>query len=309
MNTKDKIFSCTICNKKYSSKNSLYNHKNLYHKNDSIINNKPDNNIIKCEHCNTIFTKTYNLTRHKNKYCKKIDKKEDNKEDLLKEQNKFLLNQIERLTKLLSTKNNNINNSHNTATSNSHNTATSNSHNTTNNKTINNTYVSIGNMAYEKILTNNEVKNILGKQFMSLEESINTVHFNDKYPEYNNIFITNMKDDLAYIFNGKEFITMKKNEILSDLIDLHLYEINLSLDKHKKSLPAKVVLRLEAFLDKINDDDTKFKDCENDKVYPSYKAYKIDSIKLIIYNKSNKLKLKQLKSMDLIEKKYQSNSN
>jgi hypothetical protein len=41
----------------------------------------------------------------------------------------------------------------------------------------------------------------------------------------------------------------------------------------------------------LNDDDTKFTDQENKRTYPSYKAYKINSIKLMIYNNSEKFNL------------------
>ena len=50
-----------------------------------------------------------------------------------------------------------------------------------------------------------------------LEESIKQIHFNDQLPEYNNVFITNMKDDIAYVFDGKQFISVRKNEMLNDL--------------------------------------------------------------------------------------------
>ena len=46
--------------------------------------------------------------------------------------------------------------------------------------------------------------------------------------------------------------------------------------------------RLEKFLNMLNDDDTKFTDPDNKRTYPSYKAYKINSIKLMIYNNSEK---------------------
>ena len=137
---------------------------------------------------------------------------------------------------------------------------------------------------------------------MSLEESIKQIHFNETIPEYSNIFITNMKDDLAYIFNGKQFISVRKNETLTDLIDTHVKEINLSLEKNKNKLNEKYVIRLEKFLDMLNNDDEKFTDQENQRTYPSYKAYKLNSIKLLIYNGSDKKKLDELNLIELKEK-------
>ena len=153
-----------------------------------------------------------------------------------------------------------------------------------NNTIINNTYVKFGNLSYDGILSDKEQREILRKQYLSLEESIKKIHFNKDLPEYNNVFITNMRDDIGYIFNGKEFISIKKNEMLTELIDSHVKEINLSLEKHKNKLNEKYVNRLEKFLDMLNDDDTKFTDQNNQRTYPSYKAYKINSLKLLIYN-------------------------
>ena len=45
-----------------------------------------------------------------------------------------------------------------------------------------------------------------------------------------------MKDDLAYVFNGTQFLSVRKNEMLNELIDTHIKEINLSLEKNKSKL-------------------------------------------------------------------------
>jgi hypothetical protein len=111
-----------------------------------------------------------------------------------------------------------------------------------------------------------------------------------------------MKDDIAYVFNGKQFISVRKNEMLNELIDTHIKEINLSLEKNKNKLNEKYVNRLEKFLDMLNDDNTKFTDEDNQRTYNNYKAYKINSIKLLIYNESDKKKLEVLNSIVLEEK-------
>ena len=56
----------------------------------------------------------------------------------------------------------------------------------------------------------------------------------------------------------------------------------------------------------LNDDDTKFTDQNNQRTYPSYKAYKINSLKLLLYNSSDKKKLDELNNLELCEKKYDS---
>ena len=111
-----------------------------------------------------------------------------------------------------------------------------------------------------------------------------------------------MKDDLAYVFNGTQFLSVRKNEMLNELIDTHIKEINLSLQKNKSKLNEKYVTRLEKFIDMLNDDNTQFTDDNNKRIYPCYKAYKINSIKLLIYNNSDKKKLDTLNNMQLKEK-------
>jgi len=205
---------------------------------------------------------------------------------LLKEKSKIHHKTLEKINNQLNNCTNNINNGQ-----------------ITNN--INNTYVKFGDLEYEKILNNKQIKQILNKQYMSLEESIKQVHFNENLPEYNNVFITNMKDDIAYVFNGKQFISLRKNEMLNELINTHIKEINFSLEKNKNKLNEKYVIRLEKFLDMLNDDDTKFTDKDNQRTYNSYKAYKMNSIKLLIYNESDKKKLDLLNNISLEEKIYE----
>ncbi len=58
----------------------------------------------------------------------------------------------------------------------------------------------------------------------------------------------------------------------------------------------------------LNDDCTTFTDNDNNRKYSSYKAYKINSIKLLLYNNSDKKKLDLLNNMELKEKTYDTES-
>jgi hypothetical protein len=319
-------YKCDKCNKYYKTYQTLWKHNKEFHKNNNTnvknvkINVKNgeenvknvDKNVknvkliksLTCEICNKIFNNRPAKSIHKKKCVEKQEQEEEKKIKEQEENNKIkqLEETIIELKKQVSTIleekgkihhktlqkiNNQINNS-----------------NINNGQIINNTYVKFGDVDYQRILNNKQVKHILNQQFMSLEESIKLVHFNKDLPEYNNVFITNMRDDIGYIFNGKEFISIKKNEMLNELIDTHVKEINLSLEKHKNNLNEKYVTRLEKFLDMLNDDDTKFTDQNNQRTYPSYKAYKINSLKLLIYNSSDKKKLDELNSIELKEKIY-----
>ena len=310
----DRLHSCNNCNKFYSSYKSLWNHNKKFHKENSnqIVNiskhngqhnvniSKHDNiiDVNSCKYCNKILSCKQSRWRHE-KTCKTIenDKTIDNENKIyeleqtineLKNQVSLILKEKGKIHhKTLQKINNQLNNQLN---------------NINNGKIINNTYVKFGDLEYEKVLNNKQIKHILNQQYQSLEESIKQIHFNEELPEYSNIFITNMKDDLGYVFNGKQFILIRKNEMINELIDVHTKEINLSLEKNKNKLNEKYVTRLEKFLDMLNDDDTSFIDNDNKRTYSSYKAYKMNSIKLLIYNNSDKKKLETLNNIELKEK-------
>jgi len=108
-----------------------------------------------------------------------------------------------------------------------------------------------------------------------------------------------MKDNIMYVFNGHKSITVKKNEILNELIDNHVKQINLSLERNRNKLNKIYVSRLEKFMYQEN---VKFTDENNNRVYSIYKAYKIDNIKLLIYDNSDNKKLDLLNSIELHEK-------
>jgi hypothetical protein len=321
------MYICNICNKEYASQSSLCNHNKKFHQNNNekIKNslNRSENNMKKfdnglkksdniktyeCRKCNKIYNNKQSRWSHEQKCIVK----NDDKIEQLEEKNKILEDTINELKKQVSTILQEKGKIHHKTLQKINNKLTNNNINNgniNNGQIINNTFVKFGDVDYQRILDNKQVKHILNQQFMSLEESIKMVHFNKDLPEYNNVFITNMRDDIGYIFNGKEFISVKKNEMITELIDSHVKEINLSLEKHKNKLNEKYVTRLEKFLDMLNDDDTKFTDQNNQRTYPSYKAYKINSLKLLIYNSSDKKKLDELNNMELHEKVYENDSD
>jgi transposase-like protein len=299
--TIDSEFRCKSCNKQYASKASLCNHIKKFHNNnvtkmtliDTITDTKMTLNntkIYKCTYCNKTFNFRQNKYQHE-KTCKLKEHPNKNIEETiidLKKQVAFLLNEKGRIHyKTLQKINNQLTNVNN---------------NNINNGVINNTYVKFGNMEYEKILNPKQIRNILNKKYTCLEESIKQIHFNKDFPEYNNVFITNMRDNLAYVFNGDKFISIRKNEMLNDLIDQHTNEINISLEKNKNKITQQTIEIIENLIDKLNNNENKFIDNNNNKTFDTYKAYKTEVLKLLVYNNSNKKKLSLLNSIDLHEK-------
>lgn len=126
----------------------------------------------------------------------------------------------------------------------------------------------------------------------SIEESIKLIHFNEKRPELKNIYITNLKDKYAYIFDGSKFIAVLKSDILEELVDNHIENIEYSADEYKEKLQPKTIEVLDKFsfavIDKMNNDVDEFIDKQHKKSYPNFKSYNISQIKLMIYNMSDK---------------------
>jgi hypothetical protein len=313
-----KIFRCNICNKNYSSQSSLCNHNKKFHNKNSIPKcdlsipkcdpsiPKCDPGIITCKYCNKIYANRHSKWKHQ-KNCKnnteKICQTKDNTMDkkfeefkntildIIQKEAKIHPKTLQKINKQLI---NNINNTNNT-------------NNTTNNGTINNgtvinnTYVKFGNEQLAKLLTRKDMLKIINKQCLCIEESIKTVHFNKSLPEYSNIFITNMKDTIAYIFDGSRFILTSKDTVINDLYNSHLENIEQFLEEAE--IPENKYTKITKFLDVLNDDDKSFIDgTNNNKKYPNYKAYKLIAIKNLIYNESDQKLLKKLNNIDLQEK-------
>ena len=312
---------CKYCNKEYKSYSSRSNHIRIYHSNEKLYNSSNPSSMLKfssskssislsnekssiltCSNCNKSFSRSDNLKRHLNS-CKKI---ESSIKDLLTE-NEILKHHLKKQEELMNQLIESINKN---AKIHPKTLQKINKQliNCNNNTIINNTYVKFGNLSYDGILSDKEQREILRKQYLSLEESIKKIHFNKDLPEYNNVFITNMKDDIAYVFNGKQFISVRKNDMLNQLIDMHVDEINISFEKNKGKLNEKQIERLEKFLDMLNDEDTKYKD-GTQRIFSNYKAYKINEVKLMIYNESDTKKLSNLTNIELFEKQEELDSS
>jgi len=286
-------YKCNICEKNYASKQSLWNHNHKYHllndnkkqtfdnlhdnkkqTFDNITNKKQTFNDINknriCKFCNNVFSHRNSRWKHEQK-CK--DKSNND--------------QIMELKKEINELKQKINNTQ--ITTNSNNTTNSNSNNTLNNKgTINNNYIiAFGKEEINNILTEKEKFRILNARYKSIEESIKAVHFNDNRPEYKNIYISNMRDNLVHTHDGNKFVSQVKHGTINQLIDNHMESIEESLDNSREKLNPKTIDIIEKLIDKINDETTELYDEENDKKYLNYKNYKNDLVKLFVYNESD----------------------
>ncbi len=322
----NRCYSCNICNKEYSSYKSLWNHNNKFHKTNvtqtstnvnfaSTIVNQSSTNLYFCSYCN----KSYKIRQTRWKHEQKCKNENNNKDKQIEQLKKELATKEEQFKNAIIEikkefndliKNNNINpdnlkqiNNKVQKVNNKYGT-----NNVNNGQIINNTYVKFGNLDYTKIFSEKELCKLMTNfKYKCIEEFIKKVHFNDKHPEYGNIFITNLRDNIAYIFDGNEFIASDKTDTIIDLIDNHANEINLTLDNHRANLNEYTITKIEDMLQKLESED-KFVDENNNKSYSTYKVYKMNVVKKDIYNLSDRKKLELLQNMKLYEQLEENDS-
>jgi hypothetical protein len=310
---KQKEYKCEKCNKFYSSKSSLCNHNKRFHKpipsespqlphsllnisSNSSNNNESNNSICiqnQCKYCNKILSRIDNLTRHE-KICKskpKIEETTELKKEIheLKNTMNEILKTIKIHPKTLQKINKQLINNNNNTTNNT-NSNNTNSNNTINNTINNITLVKFGEENLEQTLTKREKVKILEHMYYSLEESIKLTHFNKKHPEMNNICITNLRDEIGYVYNGgNKFEAMPKMEIYTQLIHKHIEHIEKSMNTYKEYLSDHEIRKLKNFIEQIENKEKEYNHKE-EKKYKTYEHYQREKIKILIFNESNKNK-------------------
>ncbi len=144
----------------------------------------------------------------------------------------------------------------------------------------NNITISFGNEDVKNLLSNKEKHDIIGSKHMCLEKLINHIHFNDNYKQYNNILITNMKDNLAYIYDAinRQFMAVNKDDFMEDLLNLRMADITTIYNEliDKNEIDTKTMKIIELLQDKIENND-------------EYKESKKNALKLFVYNKSKSI--------------------
>ena len=338
--TKVYDYKCNICNKGYTSYQSIWNHNKKFHdynvKEDvkNVKKNVKENyenvkyvkeNVKKsliCDYCNKLFNTRAAKSIHKKTCCKnnaqtivsdiekikeetkKIDADNKNKElelKIKKQEEKILKLKLKleksemidnvtlkQLNKKLLERHNLIKKSMINSNINSHNT-----NNIQNNNVINNTFqlVGFGKEDIVELLTMNEKKQIMNARMGCLEKLIEIVHCGN-YNQFKNIIVTNMKDGLVYkyIDTVGQFKLATKSEALNHLVDSRFDDIQIIYNEliNFNKIDEKTKNLIEKFINNFQDPDKKFYDMDN-KEYPSFKHYKINEVKILLYNNQDKI--------------------
>jgi hypothetical protein len=290
-----KTYTCALCNKLYSSNSSLSNHNRITH---GIRRNNIERKY-ECRYCNKEYIFPQSRWKHE-LTCKTSQDMEMAK---IKEENERLLREkmekneeiIKLQKKLLNSKRmdnktfkavNKILMERSYKNSNNNNTINSNNTNTINNYQI----CSVGNEDLINVLTYQQKKQIMNSRFCSLEKIVEITHCGNMN-QFKNIIITNLKDNFAYKYDDTKgyFVSIPKNILLDDVITHRITDIEAIYDELQSAnkIDTKTKKIIQDFLDKIGNEETPF--FENNTKYENYKSYKINNIKILLYNNQDKI--------------------
>jgi transcription elongation factor Elf1 len=306
MNTEK--YNCNHCNKTYSSYKTLWTHNKNHHNGikteKTIIEEKPKkmDTEYSCIICNKIYKYKQGKYRHE-KTCNGIkqpdrefelektklertkieqgnlDKEQEN---LDKEQNilelKIKLQGMTRIdTKTFKYMNKMLMD-----------------RSITNNNTQNINFnfpniLSIGKENVVDYLSMYDKKLILDSRHNSLDKIVEIVHCGT-HNLFKNIVITNLKDKFAYRYDETKgyFITGNKSDLLDDLMTFRMMDLETIYDELSTAnkIDSKTKKIIQEFLDKMENEEVfLFGDVE----YPNFKSYKIDKIKILLYNNQDKI--------------------
>lgn len=289
----DKKFNCLICNKLYSSNSSLSNHTRITH---GIRKNNVDKKY-ECRFCKKEYVFPQSRWTHE-KTCKikennEMEKIKEENERLLKEKNEKNEEIIKLQKKLLNSKR------MDTKTFKAVNKIlmersyrNSQNNNINSNNVINNTYqiCSVGNEELVNVLTFQQKKQILNSRLCSLEKIVEIAHCGSMN-QYKNIIITNLKDNYAYKYDDVKgyFVTTPKNVLLDDVVTHRITDIEEIYDEldSANKIDPKTKKIIQDFLDKIGNQETPY--IYNETKYENYRSYKINNIKILLYNNQDKI--------------------
>jgi chorismate mutase len=234
-------------------------------------------NDHKCNHCMKIFSRSDSLKRHLNGMCKVMKKTEQEKEKIyqelmrqMNEQNKKiekLENQNKDLMQKLSG-NSNLNNCYNTTNTTNNTNTNTNSNNINSNNTVN--IIAFGSEDLYTIFEDKACKKFLHKGYQCVPSMIEDTHFDINKPELHNVYIPNMKDLYAMIYDGKRWGLKEMGEVIDQLFDDKQCFLIDKFNDLKDDLNPIALKKFNRFINHSDDD--------------IYKNLKKD-IKLLLYNK------------------------
>jgi hypothetical protein len=258
------MYNCRSCDKQFKRQENLD-----YHTNKKVCIGEDKYN---CKYCMKGFANSNNMYRHMKHTCKVKKENEEEKNEIymrllkleeelkripaLEKQNKKLKKEVNEIKKNNRTTNNTVNGDMNI-----------------NNGTVNNiTLVAYGSEDLSK-LDKMEMIDIFQNGYNSTLKLTEALHFNPKYPEYHNVYIANMKNKYAMLFDGTDWTLNLKEDLINKMYNDKRYYIEDNMDNFLDALTGSQIRSLNRWLD-TTDDDKKIRDIK-------------EKLKLMLYNKRN----------------------
>jgi hypothetical protein len=191
-----------------------------------------------------MFTSKNAMYRHIREYCK-VKEREDDKKDKILERLLKLESENQRLKQKVQTLETDKSNSaiHIGTINGPVNTGTI--HN-------NIMLVGYGKEDYNRIDKNDLLRGIRSG-FNSTLNLIDAVHFNPKYPEFHNVYISSMKNKYAMMYDGNDWTLVMKNDLIDKLYDDKRNYIEENLEDFLESLTKSQISALDRWMN--SDDD------------------------------------------------------
>ena len=217
--------------KKYKSPHLYHNlpHFTTQTQNHSFFNCEPH----RCQYCEKSFSREDSLIRHQNDNCKKKNMEvrvEGQYQELIKLLEKEREDHKEQLDKVLDRVGNTTINNH------------------TNNLTQTNN-VQLNNYGSENLdmLTDKFMKKMVSFPYTAIPKMIKKIHFNEKYPENQNIRMLNKRDGKLQILQQDKWIYVDKKEHMTQLIDDKNYILDQYYEDHKSNFNDNLQNRFDRF--------------------------------------------------------------
>jgi len=201
-----KTFTCTKCNKKFTKKSTYIKHINGKKECDKIKQYDIIDGKYKCQLCSKSYKYlnnyyVHNKKVHSNDVCTKpnnddkIASIEAELDDLKKKYNELLKNQ--QTGQIINKGNLTVNNIENQ-----------------NNTII--TPIQYGEENHDDI-DNEYIVDALSQGLWSVPRMIKNTHFNKKYPQFQNVYIPNIKHNRVMVSNGEYWETKNSSYIINNL--------------------------------------------------------------------------------------------
>jgi hypothetical protein len=242
-------FICKKCNKIFTKKSSYNFHIlriNSCVKDDTINND--------CSYCNKLFSNKYTLKSHLN-ICKKKKSVDDFNQSQIEELKKMFERKFEEQQQKIQEQQKKIDElSH--ITDNSKNITVNENSNNNNNNTTNNV-INIYNAGKEDLsrLSKEDIIKICTSGTYYPLVAAEIIHCNEKYPEFQNFLISNLRSDTGKVLVNDKWIAKPQDEILSNI--MHVDKKHVSTLMKDLEVEDKLKIKLESTKDEIDTNQSK----------------------------------------------------